>query len=784
MKIKLSIYLFSIVIFGFCSVHGQNVSLYSQFNGKYDFVFVGNTMNLGENNSTAGCSDLLLTSSSASLNLSAGQTISGVYLYWAGSGLGDFDVKLNGTSITAERTFTNISVTSGLNYFSAFANVTDLVSTTGNGTYTLSELDISETLNTIPGYCNNRTNFAGWSLVVIYNDLSLPLNQINIYDGLQSIPNTLSITLTSLNVINTAGAEIGFIAWEGDSNLAVNETLRLNGITLSNPPLNPANNAFNGTNSFTNSNNLYNMDLDVYNIQNNITVGNTSALIELTSGQDVVLMNCVVTKLNSQLPDATITIDEVEQECNSRNIVVDYTVYNVNSTDVLPGGVPIAIYANGTFIQYTETLAPIAIGGSESGQISLTIPSSVPNNFTLQFVVDDTGNGTGIVQETNENNNSDSELISLWVSPLFNPLQDLFECVDVLGNVPFDFSNYATSVLVNPTDTVQFFNSYDDALDNINPILNPTNFIVNTNTTTIFIRIDNEHCFSITSFDINLILFPDFNELDDLFTCRIDANSSFDFSSYADLANVNSTDVVTFHETVQDATNNNNPILNTTAYIPTSTPKEIFVRIDNGFCNSVTSFFLDYYELPQFNPLENLVVCNEGYTQGTFDFSNYETDVKANPDDSASFYTTLEDAQNETSEIVNISSFVATSTPTEIFVRIENENCFTTTSFLLTTENCPPIVYNYVSANNDSYNETFFIEGLRNVFLNFELLIYNRWGRLVWTGDNNVPDWDGFATKGILLNDASSPKSTFYYILYLNDENYPEPLQGYLYFTK
>lgn len=784
MKIKLRFLLFSILFLCFYSVNGQNVSLYSQFNGRYDFVFVGNTMNIGENNITAGCSDLLLTSSSANLNLNPSQTISGVYLYWAGSGTGDFNVKLNGTDIAAERTFTNVSITSGLNYFSAFANVTDLVTTTGNGAYTLSELDLSETLNTIPGYCNNRTNFAGWSLVVIYEDLSLPLNQINIYDGLQSIPNTLSITLTSLNVINTAGAEIGFIAWEGDSNLAVNETLRLNGITLSNPPLNPANNAFNGTNSFTNTANLHNMDLDVYNIQNNITVGNTSALIEMTSGQDVVLMNCVVTKLNSQLPDATITIDEVDQECNSRKILVDYTVYNVNSTDVLSGGVPIAIYANGIFIQYTETLAPIAIGGSESGQISLTIPNSIPNNFTLQFVVDDTGNGTGIVAETNENNNSDSELITLWVSPLFQPLNDLFACVDVIGNVPFDFSNYATSVLVNPTDTVQFFTNYDDAFANTNPILTPNNYIVNSTTITIFIRIDNEHCFSITSFDINLILYPDFNELDDLFTCQVDATSSFDFSGYADLVNVNSTDVVSFHESSEDAANNTNPITNTTNYIPNVVPKEIFVRIDNGFCNSVISFFLDYYALPQFNSLDNLLVCNEGYTQGTFDFSSYETEVKTNPDDSVSFYTSLEDAQNETNEIVNSSSFVADSTPKEIFVRIENENCFTTTSFVLTTENCPPIVYNYVSANNDGYNDTFFIEGLRNVFLNFELLIYNRWGRLVWTGNNNTPDWDGFATKGILLNDASSPKSTFYYILYLNDENYPQALQGYLYFTK
>lgn len=769
---------------GFCAVYGQNVSLYSQFNGKYDFVFVGNTMNLGENNTTPGCSDLLLNSSSANLNLSPGQTISGVYLYWAGSGTGDFDVKLNGTSIAAERTFTNVSVTSGLNYFSAFANVTSQVTATGNGLYTLSDLDISQTLNTIPGYCNNRTNYAGWAMVVVYNDLSLPLNQINIYDGLQSVPNTLSITLTSLNVINTAGAEIGFIAWEGDSSLAISETLTINGIPLSNPPLNPVNNAFNGTNSFTNSNTLYNMDLDVYNIQNNITVGNTTALIQLGSGQDVVLINCVVTKLNSQLPDATISIDQIEKECDSRIILVDYTVYNVNSTDVLPGGVPVAIYANGIFIQYTETLAPIAIGGSESGQISLVIPSNIPDNFTLQFVVDDTGNGTGIVIETNENNNSDSEQISLWVSPEFNPLADLFECVDVLGDVPFNISNYATTVLVNPTHTAQFFLSMSDALNTINPILNLNNFIVNTSSTTIYIRIDDGNCFSITSFDINLILFPDFNELDDLFTCRIDETSSFDFSNYADLANVNPTDTVTFYESFQDADNDDNPITNTSSYLPASTPKEIFVRIDNGLCHSITSFFLDYYELPLFNPLDNLLSCNEGFTQGTFNFSAYETTVKTDADDSASFYNTLEDAQNETNEIVNTSSFVADTTPKEIFVRVENENCYVTTSFLLTTKNCPPIVYNYVSANNDGYNEAFYVEGLRNIFLNFEILIYNRWGKLVWTGDNNSPDWDGYAIKGIRLDDSTSPKGTFFYILYLNDEDYPEPLQGYLYFTQ
>ena len=54
-------------------------------------------MNLGENNSTAGCEDLLVASSAASLNLNSSQIIQNAYLYWAGSGLGDFNVQLKFT---------------------------------------------------------------------------------------------------------------------------------------------------------------------------------------------------------------------------------------------------------------------------------------------------------------------------------------------------------------------------------------------------------------------------------------------------------------------------------------------------------------------------------------------------------------------------------------------------------------------------------------------------------------------------------------------------------------
>ena len=584
-----------------CSIYGQNVALYNQFNGRYDFTFIGNTMNVAENTANDPC--LILTSSSATYNLNPGDVVQSAYLYWAGSGTGDFNVNLNGTPITAERTFALTLASSGMPFFSAFADVTSLVSTTSSGSYTLSNLDVSSFLNP-NDYCINGTNFAGWAIVIVYQNNALPLNQLNVYDGLQNVPNALTINLSSLNVIDNADAKIGFVAWEGDRNIAVTETLTINGNVISNPPLNPANNAFNGTNSITGSTTLYNMDLDIYNIENNIAIGDTSALIQLTSGQDFVMINTVVTKLNSQLPDATISIDEIIEECNSRLMQVNFTVYNTLSTNELPPGTPIAIYANGEFIQYTETTLPIPIDGSWSSQVIIEIPENIPDGFTLLFVVDDDGTGTGIVTELLENNNTDQEIITFNISPSFNVLEPIISCNQGLTSGTFDFGNYDELVLVNSTDAfIGYFESYEDAENDVNEILNTTN------------------------------------------------------------------------------------------------------------------------------------------------------------------YNTI-------------------ATPKEIFIRVENENCFAITSFFLNVRNCPPTVYNYVSPNNDDYNETFFIKGLRDIFVNFQLEVYNRWGRLVWTGNNHTDDWDGFSTKGFKLDNELSPIGTYYYLLFLNDPDYPQPLTGFLYLDK
>lgn len=590
---KIIYFIFQFLLFCPLILKGQDISLFEQINGRYDFTFIGNTMNSAENNPTFGY--VTSSTSSAELNLSPSDNIIRAYLYWAGSGDGDFNVNLNGNSIVADRTFTHSRFFSPntFTYFSAFKDITSFVQTNGNGTYTLSELDISAFE---PLHYSRKTNFAGWAILIVYENQSLTLNQLNIYDGLQGVPNALQINLTNLFVMNNTNAKAGFIAWEGDSQLAT-ETFSVNNIIISNAS-NPVNNVFNSTNSVTGSNTLYNMDLDIYEIDNYVAIGDTNATITLSSSQDFIMINTVITKLNSQLPDATIALRNPISTCNSREVTIDFTVSNLNSTEVLEANTPITFYADSEAIATIYTQNSIPIGGIENRSTSLLIPPTIPLNFRLTAVVDDTGNGTGIVRELIENNNSAQIVIQLIVSPTFNVLEDIRN-------------------------------------------------------------------------------------------------------------------------------------------------------------------------------------CNLGLTRGIFDFSNYENLIKTDPNDIVSFFESNSNAIEAVYPILNTSSYEAQTTPKEIFVRIENINCYSISSFNLTTRNCPPTIYNAVSADSDGFNDTFFIDGLRDVFVDFKLEIYNRWGKHLWTGTNNKEDWDGIVPNGI--GGEKAPAGTYFYILYLNDPDFPEPMIGYLY---
>ena len=497
MKHKLNISFFSIGILLLNLLPAQDISLFNQLNGRLDYTAIGNTLNTSENNSAVDC--VINTDSSATLNLSSSQTIEAAYLYWAGSGSGDFTVTLNTTEITPSRTFA-YTLDSSRQFFAVFADVTTLIQTEGNGLYTLSNL---EQINITSAYCSTGTNFAGWAITIIYSDPNLPLNQLNVYDGLESVPDNITIELDNLNVMDTTGAKIGFIAWEGDAGLAVNEVLQMNGITLSNPPLNPANNAFNGTNSFTNDSNLYNMDIDVYPIENTINAGDASAIIQLSSGQDLVMVNNIITVLNSQLPDASVTIDTIDQQCNSRELTIDYTVENLNSTHFLSANTPIAFYANYILVGQAQTLGDIPINDSESNVISFNVDPSLLDPINLTIVVDDNGTGTGIITEISETNNTAFTSIEFLESPDPTPLTPLIGCNFGNNEAVFNLRNALNEI--DPSfdlETAVFYQSLEDLIDDLGALIDPSQYINANGIETIYFRVDANPCYEI--FSVNL----------------------------------------------------------------------------------------------------------------------------------------------------------------------------------------------------------------------------------------------------------------------------------------
>ncbi len=787
----------------------QDVALFQQFNGQYDYLAFGNTLNLTENGSGEDC--VILTQSAATFTLQPGQEVVAAYLYWAGSGTGDFEVKLNNAPILAERTFSYLFNSGGTEYvyFAASTDVTAQLTATGNGVYTLSELNLSQV---IPTYCSppgTGTNFGGWAVTVVYEDASLPINQVNIFDGLQGVSDVnqeLTIVLENLLVLDNAGAKIGFLAWEGDSSIAVNETLRINGNILSNAPLNPADNAFNGTNSFTGSAELYNMDIDFYSIENFINPGDTSATIELTSSQDFVMVNNIVTVLNTELPDATISMDTIVggTECGNREITIDYTVYNLESTAILPANTPIAFYADQTLVGQTTTVADIPINGSESGTIILAIPNSVPADFILKAVVDDTGNGTGVVNELDEDNNEDEVDFHLLVNPIITGIIDLEKC-DVLGTELFDLTEATAEI--DPIYALSFHLSLEAAQNNEAPILNPETYENITNPQTVYIRVATPECFLTDNFTIEVLVcpLPDASiTLEEMDACRGRA-----FTLVYTVFNIEATGPLPAGTSIAFYTNgflaglsqtmNTIPIGGSEAgeiiIFPDESLPDIFTILavvdddgnGNGSVeelnegNNTFEITVSFVSIPPIPTLPDLLLCDEGFNTATFDLTVQDELISTGPEDVVLYYTTLENAIENQNPISDPEQYQNGADPQIIYVRLENEICFATASFLLTTENCPPFIPQGFSPNGDGINDTFEISNLLNIYEAFELKIYSREGNQIHTARTEDGFWDGIATEGLLFKGSLVPVGTYYYVLYLNDPEYPEPFLGWVY---
>ena len=102
-------------------------------------------------------------------------------------------------------------------------------------------------------------------------------------------------------------------------------------------------------------------------------------------------------------------------------------------------------------------------------------------------------------------------------------------------------------------------------------------------------------------------------------------------------------------------------------------------------------------------------------------------------------------------------------------------------------EECEPpkiVIPDGFSPNGDTINDEFLIKNLRELYPNFQLQIYNRYGNILYKGNKNTQNWDGTSNQGREIGNGILPVGVYFYILELNDDTNTKPIQGSVYLSR
>jgi len=296
-------FVFLMLLLGANTAQAQAITRFVRDTGNINFVSTGGSL---RNSATNTC-NVNATSTTALSGIPAGTTIRNAYLYWGGSGgTADTSVTLNGSPVTATRTFaaTYTGVTPNLPYFGGFANVTALV--TGNGSYTFGGLGVV----TGSPHCDVSAVVSGWSLIVIYESPTERLRAINLYDGLASFRGSQVVLNPDGFRVPPANYDgrIAVFTLEGDPANSepmngIAEALRYNGSTLDDgidvPGSDPQEQQFDGTINTQGIQTSYGIDVDQYDISALLSPGQTSGTTTYSAGADLVLLMAQIVSATS-----------------------------------------------------------------------------------------------------------------------------------------------------------------------------------------------------------------------------------------------------------------------------------------------------------------------------------------------------------------------------------------------------------------------------------------------------------------------------------------------------
>jgi gliding motility-associated-like protein len=186
-----------------------------------------------------------------------------------------------------------------------------------------------------------------------------------------------------------------------------------------------------------------------------------------------------------------------------------------------------------------------------------------------------------------------------------------------------------------------------------------------------------------------------------------------------------------------------------------------YFEVSNGLCTAIDSISVTILSLPNVTAgIPETIYEGESATLGGF---------PTGPAGSVFSWTPGATLSDSTAANPIASPLVTTLYTVTV---IDANGCTGIDSVLITV--IPDIRFpSGITPNGDGYNETWVIDYI-DLYPNNVVEVYNRWGDRLYRaeGYDNSNGWDGY------FNGKALPVGTYYFIVELNDERYPEPFTG------
>ncbi|WP_139959643.1 choice-of-anchor L domain-containing protein [Flavicella sediminum] len=270
------------------------------------------------------------------------------------------------------------------------------------------------------------------------------------------------------------------------------------------------------------------------------------------------------------------------------------------------------------------------------------------------------------------------------------------------GVFNFDLTTKINEITATTTDlTIDFYTNFSDANSNTNPIANPTNYSLSTQT--LFSRVTNNttNCYQVVSFDAIVNTLPVFTPISNYTDCEVNSDGSGAFvfrSKDSEILGSQTGKTVLYFETENDANLRQNAINKNSPYTNTANPQIIHVRVENDTdidCYGISSFEISVREAPIYTAPKDEFLCSDpgGSAIALLDLSAKRTEIiTGSPQNlSVSFHTSIAQASLNLNALPD--DYLKNLNPEIIYVRIEtDEGCVNITeNFTISVFN-PPLL--------------------------------------------------------------------------------------------